>query len=160
MKIESLNDDYKNWFEKANGFLEAYTLVFNEWDLWFRRGFTHQQIRNLIEPQNFLFIHTVELYLKAFLILKGKTAQELKSKKFGHQLNVLREACVQYDEKFFTSDDIKYIDMCAGSVKNFYGSKYPEGGASSSLNDLVLLRKIKSYVEYNIIEIENKEKGR
>ncbi len=40
-------------------------------------------------PVNFLFYHAIELYLKAYLRLKGLTPRELASRKYGHSVAAL-----------------------------------------------------------------------
>jgi hypothetical protein len=42
-------------------------------------------------PIRFLYYHSIELYLKAFLRLNDLSPQELRSKKFGHSTRALTE---------------------------------------------------------------------
>lgn len=46
-------------------------------------------------PVRFLFSHAIELYLKAYLLLKGVTVEELRSRALGHDLNGLTSRAVK-----------------------------------------------------------------
>ncbi|GEM_PF-6774823 len=54
-------------------------------------------------PVYYLYCHALELTLKAFLRAEGFSAERLKSQKFGHKLQVLRDTCV---EKGLHSDPV------------------------------------------------------
>ena len=46
-------------------------------------------------PVRFLFSHAIELYLKAYLLLKGVTVEELRSRALGHNLKKLTSKAVE-----------------------------------------------------------------
>lgn len=46
-------------------------------------------------PVRFLFSHAIELYLKAYLLLKGVTVEELRSRALGHNLKKLTATAVK-----------------------------------------------------------------
>jgi len=46
-------------------------------------------------PVRFLFAHAIELYLKAYLLLKGVKAKELRSRTLGHDLKLLMAKAVE-----------------------------------------------------------------
>jgi hypothetical protein len=46
-------------------------------------------------PVRFLFSHAIELYLKAYLLLKGVTAADLRSRAFGHNLKKLTTEAIK-----------------------------------------------------------------
>ena len=46
-------------------------------------------------PVYYLYAHALELGLKAFLLAKGLSKEELKGHKFGHKLQPLWDACIQ-----------------------------------------------------------------
>jgi HEPN domain-containing protein len=46
-------------------------------------------------PVRFLFSHAIELYLKAYLLLKGLTVDELRSRALGHNLKKLASKSVK-----------------------------------------------------------------
>ena len=46
-------------------------------------------------PVRFLFSHAIELYLKAYLMLRGVTIEELRSRALGHDLKRLTEKAVE-----------------------------------------------------------------
>lgn len=46
-------------------------------------------------PVRFLFSHAIELYLKAYLLLKGVTVEELRSRALGHNLKKLTSKAVK-----------------------------------------------------------------
>jgi hypothetical protein len=43
------------------------------------------------QPVSFLYIHALELYLKAFLLVNGVSLQDLRSRKYGHKICCLSE---------------------------------------------------------------------
>jgi hypothetical protein len=45
-------------------------------------------------PIYYLFSHALELTLKAYLLCKGVTSNRLRSRDYGHKLQVLWEACL------------------------------------------------------------------
>lgn len=46
-------------------------------------------------PVRFLFSHAIELYLKAYLLLKGVTVEDLRSRALGHDLKKLTSKAVE-----------------------------------------------------------------
>lgn len=46
-------------------------------------------------PIRFLFSHAIELYLKAYLLLRGVTIEELRSRALGHNLKKLTSGAVK-----------------------------------------------------------------
>lgn len=146
-KINNQNcERAKNWFDQGEGFMEAFILVYNEWDVWQRRVNFNYKI--LIIPQQFLFIHSVECFLKSFLVSKGVSNEEIKNYK--HNLKKLRIKCSEYDSNFFEDEDIKYIDYAAGSKQKYAEQKYPEGSKKSSFHDLIILKKLVEYIYINV----------
>jgi hypothetical protein len=80
-KINNQNcERAKNWFDQGEGFMEAFILIYNEWDVWVRRVKFNYKI--LLTPQQFLFIHSVECFLKSFLAFKGVSDEEIKKYKY------------------------------------------------------------------------------
>lgn len=55
-------------------------------------------------PIRFLYYHSIELYLKAFLRLHGHTPQQLRSKKFGHSTRDLTERAEKLGLEFDDED--------------------------------------------------------
>lgn len=137
--MELLNNNPKNWFDHAEGFMEAFTIIYNEWDTWERR--VNFNYKTLLIPQSFLFVHSSELYLKCFLVSKGESPSHL----YTHDLSILRKKCAKYDD-FFNEKDITYLDYAAGAAKNYTGKKYPEGGASTSFHNLIILKKLHFHI--------------
>lgn len=93
-------------------------VAFNEAEKW---AILHDPVCNLIG-------HAAELYLKAFLMAKGRTPKELKDKKLGHNLLNLYKA----SEQEGLALDEEYVDALA-SLSSDYGEppyvfRYPELG--------------------------------
>lgn len=93
-------------------------VAFNEAEQW---GILHDPVCNLIG-------HAAELYLKAFLLAKGRTSKELKNKGLGHNLLNLYSASEQEGLVL----DEEYVDALA-SLSSDYGEppyifRYPDIG--------------------------------
>ena len=143
----------KAWFDQGEGFMEAFTLVYNEWDIWQRRVKFNYKI--LLIPQKFLFIHSVECFLKGYLAYYGVSDTEIR--KYNHDLKKLREESSKYNKGFFENKDIEYIDYVAGSKKNYADQKYPEGHQGSSFNYLIILKKLSVYMESLILSSDRRD---
>ena len=68
-------------------------------------------------PIYYLFCHALELTMKAFLRAKGMTAEELRSRDFGHKLLMLWQTCLEKglhspssSEDYATQQVIEYLD--------------------------------------------------
>jgi hypothetical protein len=55
-------------------------------------------------PIRFLYYHSIELYLKAFLRLHGHTPDELRGRKFGHRTCCLTERAAELGLEFMDED--------------------------------------------------------
>lgn len=63
------------------------------------------------EPVSFLYIHALELYLKAFLRLKGLSVKDLR-KKYGHKLCCLSQAAQPLGFQF-AEEDMEILSVIA-----------------------------------------------
>jgi hypothetical protein len=63
-------------------------------------------------PISFLYYHAIELYLKAFLRLRGHSAKELRGKKFGHRTCCLSERAKALG-LHFDDEDLQVFSLMA-----------------------------------------------
>lgn len=76
-------------------------------------------------PIRFLYYHAVELFLKSFLVLRGKTADEVR-KEYGHEFTQLRRNCEDLG-LVLDDEDIQVIDLI-GSADTLIRARYIETG--------------------------------
>ena len=55
-------------------------------------------------PIAFLYVHSIELFLKAFLSMHGHSVAELRSRDFGHSYRRLRERSIELGLQFLDED--------------------------------------------------------
>lgn len=85
----------------------------------------------LIAPWPFIYLlqHSLELYMKGYLLSKG--SQERQLKQIGHKLDDLAKQCKEYGFNF-TQDERQHIkildDLNKNGSKNTYLQKYPAAG--------------------------------
>lgn len=145
MKMKSLNVVPDNWLDRARGFKSTLSLVGSRLsELYKNQEFKNSEYVELMQAHPFLFVFSIECYLKYFLIKKGYRPEDLeKTREFGHDLSKLRKECLKFEKKF---NDFETFDYLGGSTKNFNGIKYPEGGANWSPSDLDLLMRLDKLV--------------
>lgn len=75
-------------------------------------------------PIRYLFGHAIELYLKSFLLLRGTALDELRERKFGHNLSALLERVMTLGLSVSESM-VKQIDLANNDV---LGDRYIKTG--------------------------------
>jgi hypothetical protein len=101
------------------------------------RGVTHPD-----EPINFLFYHSIELYLKAYLRFKGHTPKELASRKFWHDFGALTERAVELG--LILNENDKTVLEFMRDTDAVLRARYIKVGAARRMAHLVLLRASRS----------------
>lgn len=81
-------------------------------------------------PIRYLYSHSIELYLKSFLRLKGLTVSELRSRKYGHDMEKLLARSIELGLAI-TKVQEKQIGILNDSVRD----RYIEMGIRTVLND-------------------------
>jgi hypothetical protein len=73
-------------------------------------------------PVYFMYYHAIELYLKSYLLKKGHSLGELRSRKFGHNLRTLVDTAkshgLSFEEKY--EDDINLLDTTDSVISSRY----------------------------------------
>jgi hypothetical protein len=64
------------------------------------------------EPVSFLYIHALELYLKAFLLLNGIPLDVLRSRKYGHKICCLSDKARTFGFRF-ADEDVEVLSIIA-----------------------------------------------
>lgn len=101
------------------------------------KGVTHPD-----EPINFLFYHSIELYLKAYLRLKGYTPKALASREFGHKFGVLTERAVELG--LVLNENDKAVLEFMRDTDAVLRARYIKLGATQRVAHQVLLRASRS----------------
>lgn len=147
MKTKHLNEHPELWLRKAKGFKWALELCLKEYKRFDQGTISLKEAMLLMEPMKHLAITSIELYLRSYLLTKGKSWEDTK-KLMGngkHDISKLLDVYLLFDSKF-GDKELSYIRLIAGSTKNYGGTKYPESGASASFFYLTLLEKLDSIV--------------
>lgn len=73
-------------------------------------------------PRDYLYYHSIELYLKSYLRLKGYTLEKLR--KIGHGIPSLHKEAISVG----LSDDVQSHGIIASIGKNYLPARYIESG--------------------------------
>lgn len=95
------------------------------------------------DPVNFLFYHAIELYLKAYLRLKGHTPRELAGRKFGHSVGALSKRASELGQ--FLMDEDKEVLQSMEHDDAVIRSRYIKVGAFRRPTHGALDRTCKSF---------------
>jgi len=79
-----------------------------------------------MSPVLFLYYHAIELYLKAFLRANGHSAQQLRSKKFGHRICCLTDRASQLGLSY--QDEDKEVFSLMGTTDAIIRARYIQIG--------------------------------
>ncbi|HBQ50426.1 TPA: hypothetical protein DD690_00415 [Candidatus Daviesbacteria bacterium] len=68
-----------------------------------------------------------ELYMKGYLVFKGKKPDKLRGKKIGHNLKILRKMCFRYGDQRFEEDSLIFVtDTLGEHLMEDGGIRYPD----------------------------------
>lgn len=129
-------EDPAHWYlfalEHKNTFLFLYDYVLN-----FQKRMEGMNIDTLppqpgITPINTIYFTAIELYLKAFLLIKvdSVNVKTLRSKNWSHNLEKLRKRCAEIDNEFNNNELVWIIGILEAMFKTHWALlKYPSSFA-------------------------------
>lgn len=101
-----------------------------------------------------------ELFMKGYLISKGNSEKDVTILK--HNLKNIREKCLEYGDKRFDNDNLKFLtDTCGDQLMEEGGIRYPDKHEMIAFPEFVdaldILQNICSDVEGKLMNVKESE---